>query len=266
MTATSASSRGSSSRWAGDWMAPSRVSGSPNICCSPAMSPGCRHVDLAELALEAARCRSRTRRGSRRSMRSRAARTWGTPSTAWVAISWRHTHRRRSSAGRLHSLAELVEVGGDDGELVVGGPGDRQVVLAERALGQVADHRAGGHAEHRGPDHLHERAPSRPSGSAALGGSSGTAGLVLVQRAGQLLEQRPVGLERLLGPLGAGDRDDGDAPTGDRGRQAGGVGDLQVGDPGELLDLDALERVDVGLAGRRRRWRWRAPAGGRRPS
>ena len=30
--------------------------------------------------------------------------------------------------------------------------------------------------------------------------------------------------------------------------QAGGVGDLELGHPGELLDLDALERVDVGLA------------------
>ena len=118
MTATSASSRGSSSRWAGDWMAPSSVSGSPNICCRPGHVAGVRHVDLAELALEAAGVGLEPVEVVVRACASSAARTWGTPSTAWVAISWRQTHRRRSSAGRLHSSPNCVEVGGDDGELV----------------------------------------------------------------------------------------------------------------------------------------------------
>ena len=42
-----------------------------------------------------------------------------------------------------------------------GVPGDRQVVLAERPLGQVADHRAGGHGQHHRLHHLEHRAEHR---------------------------------------------------------------------------------------------------------
>ena len=52
-------------------------------------------------------------------------RTWGTPSTAWWAISWRQTHSRRSSAGRLHSSPKASMVGTTQHELVARRAGDR---------------------------------------------------------------------------------------------------------------------------------------------
>ena len=92
--------------------------------------------------------------------------------------------------------------------------------------------------------------PIHAIGSAALGRSStGSSASSWCRAAGQLLEQRSVGVERQLGATRAGDGHDGDAPAGDRGGQPGGVGDLEVGHAGELLDLDAVERVDVGLGG-----------------
>jgi hypothetical protein len=158
-------------------------------------------------------------------------------------------HPQAQVVGReAPTVAELVEVRGHDDELVVGGSRDGQVVLAERSLREVADHRARRHPQHRRADHLHQRRhPGHRVGG--TGWFVGNHGLVVVERSGELLEQRSVGVERLLGPLRPGDRHDGDAPPGDRRRQPGGVGDLEVGDPGELLDLDPLERIDVGFAG-----------------
>ena len=53
-------------------------------------------------------------------------------------------------------LAERIEVGDEDGQVVARRTGDRQVVLAEVAGRQVPDHRAGGHAEHHRAEELHE--------------------------------------------------------------------------------------------------------------
>ena len=89
--------------------------------------------------------------------------------------------------------------------------------------------------------------------------------LVAGASAARHLEQRAVGIEGVLGPGRAVDRHDRQAWPAGRRLEPGGVGDLQLGDPGQLLDLDALDRIDVGL-GVRRPWRSTGRTGGRRPS
>ena len=88
-----------------------------------------------------------------------------------------------------------------------------------------------GRRRHPGPGRA--RRPPRP----ALGRA---------QRARELLEQGPVVVERALGPVAPVDRHHRELAAGDGGRQAGHVGDVQLGHAGQLLELDALERVDVG--------------------
>ena len=134
---------------------------------------------------------------------SSAVCTWGTLSTAWCVSSDRHTHRRSSSRGQAPVLGEAVTLAGSTSTSCGDGPGDRQVVGAEVAAGQVADHRAGRHAEQARAEHLEQARqhgvgpavgdrPGRHDRIARRGGRA--------QRAGQVLEQRPVGLERALGP------------------------------------------------------------------
>ena len=65
----------------------------------------------------------------------------------------------------------------------------------------------------------------------------------LAERGGQLGEQRPVRLERALRPCARRDRHD----LGDGAVEAGEVADVHLGDLGELAELDAHARVDVGL-------------------
>ena len=67
----------------------------------------------------------------------------------------------------------------------------------------------------------------------------------LAERRSHLGEQRPVRLERLLRPRPGRDGDD----LGRRAVEAGEVADVELGDLGQLAELDANARVDVGLAG-----------------
>ena len=223
MTATSASSRGSSSRWAGDWMAPSRTSGSPNSCWRPghvadgstmSTSPSWRSrrpgsvSKPGEVLARAAR-RAAPARGARRARRG------------WRPRAGRPTGAGRRP-GRLHSLAELVEVGDDDD-------------AARRSAGRGWAGRTGRRSAGRGGRPWSRRSCPASSGRSSasagamkrhrVGGVGGLVGRRRVARpgasdAGQLLEQRPVGVEGPLGPLRAGDRHDGDAAAGDRGRRA----------------------------------------------
>ena len=85
------------------------------------------------------------------------------------------------------------------------------------------------------------------------------------QRSGQGLEQAPVRVERPLHPRPAGHGLDDETAARRRRGQRRRVGHLELGHAGELLELDAIDRVDVRL-GARPRWRWTRPAGGRRPS
>ena len=148
--------------------------------------------------------------------------------------------------GKAPLPPELVEVGGNDHQLVRRRPRDGQVVLAERTPGQVPDHRAGGHAQHHRADHLQQRGheAERVGG---VGRGVGRQGLVVAEGAGQALEQRSPGVEGGVGPLAPGDRDDADALAGGGRGQAGDGADVQLGDPGERLDAHPLHRVDVGL-------------------
>ena len=108
-------------------------------------------------------------------------------------------------------VAERVDVGGDEHELVAGRAGDGQVVLAEAAPGEVADHRAGGHAEHHrrhgigivGPHGVHRvglgsRVADRVAGAAFVGGGPGA------RDRRDLLEERPVGVGGALDPRPSG--------------------------------------------------------------
>ena len=187
---------------------------------------------------------------------SSRARTCGTPSTVWWAISCRQIHNRRSSAGRLHSWPNSSRLRHQDDQLVGRRTGDRQVVLPERAAGQVADHRPGGHRHHHrlhGLDHRAEhggelvvaaaeagsgssrvverrRPPCRATPPASRGGAGSPSSVRCAQWprvTGTTVSSRPVTVV--------------DRP--------GDVGDVQLGHPGELFELDALEGVDVGLAG-----------------
>ena len=193
------------------------------------------------LARSAPRCGpARGGRRARRGGRSRAGR-----STA--------AGRRR---GRLHSAPKASRLGTRMSSSSDGRPGDRQVVLPERAAGHVPDHRA--------------RRSSPPSSAASPAASARAwprAGRRPSPRSGSssaARRRRPRRQRRARRPASraaAGSRRACAAPTaprvtgrtrelaaGDRRREAGDVGDVQLGHPGQLLERDALDRVDVGLA------------------
>ncbi len=94
--------QGSSSRWAGDWMAPSRVCGVAEHLLQPGHVAGVGHVDLAELALEAAEVGRSSAVSAHAQHAVGAARTWGTPNCVGGDLV-EADPGRRSSPGRLHS-------------------------------------------------------------------------------------------------------------------------------------------------------------------
>ena len=140
-------------------------------------------------------------------------------------------------------LGEVVEVGRDAEQLVGREPGEGQVVLAQGPTGQVAEHEARLHAEQDGTEHLAEVAEQ-------LGGGVGRVVVVVARRRqghGEALQERPVGLQAVQGPVAPGHGQDAEHAAGDRRVEPRGCADLQVGHPHQLLEPDALERVDVGL-------------------
>ena len=184
------------------------------------------------------------------------ARTWGTPSTAWWVISWRQIHSRRSSRRQAPLVAERVDVGHDDEQLVAragggsagrtarttGGPGGRPCDPAVMAsiIGCMACSIGPSMAVNwssapgRGRDRRQPRPRRRrwrratPRASRAAGGSRRACAAPTPPRLTGSTVSRPPGRRR---------------------RQAGHVGDVQLGHPRQLLERDALEGVDVGLAG-----------------
>ncbi len=129
-------------------------------------------------------------------------------------------------------LDEGLDVGAHHHELVGLGPGQGNVVLAERPQGQVAHHGSRLHAEHHRPDHGEDAAEELRGG--VVGGvgvdvdvARGAGG----QRRRQLLQHRPVGVEGPTGPVAASHGNEGHHRSGGRCRQAGGVGHPQLGDP-----------------------------------
>ena len=64
---------------------------------------------------------------------------------------------------------------------------------------------------------------------------------------GEAVEQRPVGVERAARPLRPGDREHRQRLATPVVDQAGGLGDVQVGNTGQLFEADALERLDIRL-------------------
>jgi hypothetical protein len=147
--------------------------------------------------------------------------------------------------GEAPLVAELVDVAEHEHDLVARRARDRQVVLPERSASEMSEHRPRGHPEHHGTERLHDAAEHlghRIVGVVEFGvGGAGAA----TERLGQRLEQLAVRGECLLDPLEPRHRYDGHASAGGRSGQPGGVGDLEVGHPGELFELDAVERIDV---------------------
>jgi hypothetical protein len=72
-------------------------------------------------------------------------------------------------------VAEGLDVGADDDELVGDGAGERQVVLAERPGGELADHGARLHAEQHRPHHR-EQPAEQLGGRVAVGLVAGVGG------------------------------------------------------------------------------------------
>ena len=147
---------------------------------------------------------------------------WSIENRVNPASSWASTHSRISSSWIDHSSANVSMFDGHEHERRRR-TRDRQVVHAERAPGEVADHRADAHAHHRRRHHLAE---SGHHLGHRIGASVGRQVVGRAERRGEFGEQRPVGVERLLRPLfGRGD-----------GRFDGGnlelhhVGDVEAGD------------------------------------
>jgi len=100
------------------------------------------------------------------------------------------------------------------------------------------------HAEEHGA----KEASDAPQQLGAGVGLDGIAVLRFVrQGAGQALEQGPVRLEAALGPRAPTDGDDPHHATARRRRQAGGLRDLELRHPSQLLVSHANDGVDVGL-------------------
>ena len=138
------------------------------------------------------------------------ARTWGTPSTAWWAISWRQIHSRRSSAGRLHSSPNASRLGtrmssSSEGRRGIGRsywPNDRRArwpTIDPAVMATII----GCMACSIGPSMAvnWSSAPRPRSGSSPVAPAAAS---VAPSDAGQLLEQGPVVLERALRPRARG--------------------------------------------------------------
>ncbi len=145
-------------------------------------------------------------------------------------------------SGQAPLVSELIEVRRHDQDLAAGSR-DGDVVLAEGPARQVTHHRPGRHRQHHRPEHLHHRTQHGAHGIARVG--LDCVSCALAQRRGQPLEERLVGIEAAVGPLAAVDRHDLDATAGRSETEC--IGDAELGDPGQLDDLDAFARIDVAL-------------------
>ena len=178
-----------------------------------------------------------------------------------------HAHPQAQVVLRQAPLfAELVDVAEQDHQVVTRRPRDREVVLAERTAREMAEQRADRHAQHHGTEGLHDAAEHlrhRVVEVRIVDLARRHRDLHATrQRTCQRLEQASVRVERALHPDRAGDGLDGQAAAGRRCRQRRGVADLELGDPAQLFELDAIEGIDVRLGAAFRGDRGRQLAGG----
>ena len=130
------------------------------------------------------------------------------------------------------------------------GPGQRERVLPERPAGEVTCRRAELHAEKDRSERERELAEQATETAGVVGielaqvhgGRHGRCALLL--RVDHRLEDRPVGLEHAEGPLPRPDGLEGDASARRRGDPRG-VGHMELGHPGQLLEGDAHQRIGV---------------------
>ncbi len=147
-------------------------------------------------------------------------------------------------------LGEAGHVAGHEEQGVgLGRPGQGQRVLAEGAPGQVAGGRPELHAEEdrsEGQGELAEQAlQAGPAVGVELGQvHGGDGGGALLLGLDHRLENGAVRLEQAERPLPGSDGLEGHPGSAARGGgDAGGLGDVQLGHPGQVLEGDAHERV-----------------------
>ena len=154
-----------------------------------------------------------------------------------------HPHQRLF-LGKAPVLGELRHIGRDHEELIRRGPGEGQGVLAQSPLGEMPDHRSDLEAEEhrtdgRGP--LTEQAPEvaerllaaevRRGQPVALGRLGGTGpGAGSWPSAASATSRGPGGSSR------PAHRYAGQPASVGRDRHAGGLGDVELGHPGQLLE------------------------------
>ncbi len=141
-------------------------------------------------------------------------------------------------------LRRLVEGRRNDEDLV-GRARYGKVVLAQGVLTEVADHRTGRRRDHHRRkirEHRSEQGRERVVG---MGLDRG----VPADRLTEPFEERAVGLNRLGGPLGAGDGlDPRLAAHGGRRGDTRNLGEIEQSHPGQVFDGQAYLGLDVGLA------------------
>jgi len=131
------------------------------------------------------------------------------PSQHRVLGDLAHAHEHAQIVGLEAPLAgEGVDVGRHHQQLVSGAAGQGQVVLAEAVAGQVPEHHPGLEAQQHRPQELAQVAQELGAGVGALGR------LVAVEGGGQLLQQRPVGLQAVQRPVAPAHGQDRQDPSG----------------------------------------------------
>ena len=180
-----------------------------------------------------------------------------------MASSRTQTQSWTSWSGRLQSSAKRATFEGTSSRVVDSGHGRGKRVLAEGTPRQVAGSRPELHTEEHRPERdgeLREQASEsarRVVTQLAQVHRRGNGGGALLLGLDHRLENRTVRLEHFEGPLAGSDRLEGDpgpcpstrpgggAAVGGRGGDAGDVGDMELGHPGQLLEGDAHQRVRV---------------------
>ena len=152
---------------------------------------------------------------------------------------------------------ELGHVGCDQQQLVRRGPRNGQGVLAQGPLGQMADHRADLQAEEHRPDGggpLAEQAAEVAEGfvAAESGGAARSSAGWPAPAGGpatgvMAVSTVPPRFEGPQCPVAPAHRNAGQSAPVGRHRHAGGLHHVELRHPGQLLELDPLEGLDVVL-------------------
>ena len=103
-------------------------------------------------------------------------------------------------ARQTPTVGERIDRHRYDGDLRARGARDRQIVLTERACGEVTDHRADRHTQHRRRHHLAQAQHHRRHGISRAGVLVVGRRWTFAERDGELGEQRTICLKRLMCP------------------------------------------------------------------